>query len=152
MPGYSLGNGPVHFVTDRTQDVQPRRLGDGKHPGAAYEGDQSSLAANRETYRTRQHAALALINAIDGLSCLPPAGVFYLYVNCGGVIGKRKQDGTALESDGDVVLYLLENAEVALVAGAAYGLSPYFRISIATDLDTIETGIARIARALSQLT
>ncbi|AHF76611.1 Aminotransferase class I and II [Sodalis praecaptivus] len=118
---------------------------------AAYEGDQSSLAANRETYRTRQSAALALINVIDGLSCLPPAGAFYLYVNCGGVIGKRKPDGATLESDGDVVLYLLENAEVALVAGAAYGLSPYFRISIATDLDTIETGIARIARALSQL-
>ncbi len=118
---------------------------------AAYEGDQSILAVHRDIYRQRHDKAIVLINAIDGLSCLPPAGAFYLYVNCAGIIGKRTGDGATLATDDDVVLYLLENAGVALVSGSAYGLSPYFRASIATSLENIETGIARIAAALAML-
>lgn len=118
---------------------------------AAYTGDQSVLAHNREIYSQRRDNAIKLINAIDGLSCLAPAGAFYLYINCGDVIGKRTAGGTILETDNDVVLYLLEKANVALVPGAAYGLSPYFRASIATSMQNIETGFSRIASALSEL-
>ncbi len=118
---------------------------------AAYEGDQSVLALQRDIYRQRRDTALALINAVDGLSCLPPAGAFYLYINCAGILGRRTGDGATLATDNDVVLYLLENAGVALVSGSAYGLSPYFRASIATSLENIETGIARIAAAIARL-
>ena len=59
--------------------------------------------------------------------------------------------GDRLETDADVVLYLLEQAGVAVVAGAAYGLSPYFRLSVATSLDTLRDGVARMARAVADL-
>ena len=68
-----------------------------------------------------------------------PEGAFYLFVNCGGLLGRTTPDGKPLETDGDVVMYLLESVGVAVVAGAAYGLSPYFRLSIATSLETSRT-------------
>lgn len=118
---------------------------------AAYEGDQSVLEHNREIYSQRRENAVRLINAIDGLSCLAPDGAFYLYINCQGIIGKLTPQGKILETDNDVVLYLLDQAHVALVPGTAYGLSPYFRASIATSMQNIETGFSRIANALSAL-
>lgn len=118
---------------------------------AALDGDQSFVERSVAIYRKRRDATLPLINAIPGLSCLAPDGAFYLYVNCGGLIGKTTPDGKRLEADGDVVLYFLESAGVALVAGTAYGLSPYFRLSIATDIETLTDGVARIARAVSDL-
>ena len=118
---------------------------------AALDGDQSFVAQSVAVYRQRRDTVLPLINKIPGLSCVAPDGAFYLYVNCGGLIGKTTPDGTRLEADGDVVLYFLDNAGVALVAGTAYGLSPYFRLSIATDVATLTDGVARLARAVSEL-
>ena len=118
---------------------------------AALNGDQSFVARSVAVYRQRRDATLPLINAIPGLSCKAPDGAFYLYVNCGGLIGKTTPDGKRLDADGDVVLYFLESAGVALVAGTAYGLSPYFRLSIATDIATLTDGVERIARAVSEL-
>jgi aspartate aminotransferase len=118
---------------------------------AALDGDQSFVERSVAIYRQRRDAILPLINAIPGLRCLAPDGAFYLYVNCGGLIGKTTPDGKRLDADGDVVLYFLESAGVALVAGTAYGLSPYFRLSIATDIKTLTGGVARIARAVSDL-
>ena len=91
------------------------------------------------------------LNAVPGLSCRTPDGAFYLYVNCGGLIGKTTPQGKRLAEDGDVVMYLLESEGVAVVAGTAYGLSPYFRLSIATSLDILEEGRARIERAVAAL-
>jgi aspartate aminotransferase len=118
---------------------------------AALSGDQSFVADSVAIYRQRRDATLPRINAIPGLSCKAPDGAFYLYVNCGGLIGKTAPDGKRLDADGDVVLYFLESAGVALVAGTAYGLSPYFRLSIATDIATLTDGVERIARAVSEL-
>jgi aspartate aminotransferase len=118
---------------------------------AALNGDQSFVEASVAIYRQRRDATLPLINAIPGLSCKAPDGAFYLYVNCGGLVGKTTPDGKRLDADGDVVLYFLESAGVALVAGPAYGLSPYFRLSIATDIATLTDGVERIARAVSEL-
>ena len=80
-----------------------------------------------------------------------PDGAFYLYVNCSGLIGKRTPEGQVLEADTDVVLYLLESVGVAVVAGTAYGLSPYFRLSIATSIDILLEGADRMALAISRL-
>ncbi|CEF48583.1 unnamed protein product [uncultured bacterium] len=118
---------------------------------AALDGDQSFVGKSVAIYQQRRDATLPLINAIPGLSCKAPDGAFYLYVNCGGLIGKTTPDGKRLNTDGDVVLYFLESAGVALVAGTAYGLSPYFRLSIATDIETLTDGVERLARAVSNL-
>ena len=118
---------------------------------AALDGDQSFVERSVAIYRERRDAMLSLVNAIPGLSCAAPDGAFYLYVNCGGLIGKTTPDGKLLEADGDVVLYFLERAGVALVAGSAYGLSPYFRLSIATDIETLAQGARRMAEAVADL-
>jgi aspartate aminotransferase len=118
---------------------------------AALQGDQGGIAEAVATYRFRRDRGLALLNAIPGLSCGAPGGAFYLFVNCGGVIGKQTPDGKRIASDADFVLYLLESAGVVLVAGSAYGASPYFRMSIATSIDVIEEGCRKIAGAVAEL-
>lgn len=103
------------------------------------------------TYRERRDAALGLLNAIPGISCIAPGGSFYLYANCSGLIGKTTPQGKKLDSDLEVVLYFLEAVGVSLIAGTAYGLAPYFRMSIATDIETIEEGCRLIEKAVSAL-
>jgi aspartate aminotransferase len=118
---------------------------------AALNGDQSFVKESVAIYKQRRDHTLARINAIPGLSCRVPDGAFYLYVNCAGLIGKSTPGGTLLAEDGDVVMYLLESVGVALVAGTAYGLSPYFRLSIATSLENLDEGCNRISRAIAEL-
>ena len=103
------------------------------------------------TYRARRDQTAKGLAAIPDLSCRVPEGAFYLYVNCQGLLGRTTPDGNVLRTDCDVVLYLLERAGVAVVAGEAYGLSPYFRLSIATALETLKDGVARIGRAVAEL-
>ncbi|NBA97558.1 aspartate transaminase [Pseudomonas sp. R5(2019)] len=118
---------------------------------AALEGDQRFVGESVKVYRQRRDRSLELINAIDGLSCIKPDGAFYLYVNCGALLGKRTPEGQVLEADTDVVLYLLESQGVAVVAGSAYGLAPFFRMSTATAINILEDGCARIAAAVAAL-
>ena len=117
----------------------------------ALNGDQSFVKESVATYRSRRDQTLEMINAIPGLSCRSPDGAFYLYVNCAGLIGKTTPKDATLATDDDIVLYFLDHAGVALVAGAAYGLSPYFRLSIATSIETLTEGIDRMAQAVSKL-
>lgn len=118
----------------------------------ALAGDQSFVASAVSTYRARRDLICGLLNGVDGLSVVVPQGAFYAYVDCSGLIGRRMPDGGVLETDGDVVLYLLDTAHVATIAGTAYGLSPYFRISFATSEAALRAGAAQIADAVGQLT
>jgi aspartate aminotransferase len=118
---------------------------------AALSGDQGFVAESVDTYRKRRDRTVDGLSAIPGLSCRAPEGAFYLYVSCGGILGRTTPDGKLLETDSDVVLYLLDRAGVAVVAGEAYGLSPYFRLSIATSLENLDAGVARIAGAAAEL-
>jgi aspartate aminotransferase len=118
---------------------------------AALNGDQSFVKESVAIYKTRRDRTVANLNAIKGLSCRTPEGAFYLYVNCGGLLGRTTPQGKRLGDDTDVVMYLLESEGVALVAGTAYGLSPYFRLSIATSIEALDEGCKRIARAVAAL-
>lgn len=118
---------------------------------AALNGDQGFVAESVATYRQRRDRTAQRINAIPGLSCAMPDGAFYLYINCAGLIGKRTPAGAVLTSDHDVVMFLLDHAGVAVVPGTAYGMSPYFRLSIATDIDTLMEGVGKIASAVDDL-
>ncbi len=117
---------------------------------AALNGEQGFVAECVTIYQQRRDRCAAQFNAIPGLSCLLPDGAFYLYVNCAGLIGKTTPQGRTLREDGDVVMHLLD-AGVALVAGTAYGLSPYFRVSIATSIENLDEGCRRIAAAVAAL-
>jgi len=118
---------------------------------AALNGDQSFVSQSVEIYKRRRDQTVRALNKIPGISCASPEGAFYLYVNCAGLIGRTTPQGANLTNDTDVVLYLLESEGVAVVAGAAYGLSPYFRLSIATSIETLDEGCKRIARAVAAL-
>jgi aspartate aminotransferase len=117
----------------------------------ALNGNQSFVAESAAVYRSRRDQTLARINAIPGLSCAPPDGAFYLYVSCAGLIGRTTPAGTRLETDSDVAMYFLESVGVAVVQGSAYGLSPFFRMSIAASQEVLDEGTNRIARAVSEL-
>ncbi len=118
---------------------------------AALQGDHTFLAGFVATYRARRDKGLALINAIEGLSCRTPGGAFYLFINCTGLIGRTTPQGQQLQTDVDVVLYLLDSVGVAMIPGSAYGVAPYFRMSIATGIEVIEEGCRRIAAAVAEL-
>ena len=114
---------------------------------AALEGDQRFVAEARAAYRARRDRAVALLNSVRGMTCATPDGAFYVYPSCAGMIGLKRPDGRVLASDLDVALYFLEEAGVAVLDGAAYGLSPYLRLSIATSLEVIEDACQRMIRA-----
>ena len=101
--------------------------------------------------RSRGSASPATAVPEASLTDTAPDGAFYLYVNCARLIGKTTPEGRRLAEDGDMVMYLLESVGVAVIAGTAYGLSPYFRLSIATSIETLDEGSARIARAVAAL-
>lgn len=118
---------------------------------AAITGDQSFVTESTAIYRRRRDLAVTGLNAVPGLSCNTPEGAFYVYVNCAGVIGRTTPAGAVIDSDEALTLYLLDEAKVAVVHGAAYGLSPYFRISFATSEDIIQASVDAIRSALARL-
>lgn len=118
---------------------------------AALSGPQDFIAQTVAVYKERRDAAVSRIGVIDGLTPVVPDGAFYLYVDCSGLIGRRTSSGRTLDNDQDVTLYLLDEAGVAVIQGSAYGESPFFRISFATDLDTIVAATEAIATAVAHL-
>jgi aspartate aminotransferase len=114
---------------------------------AALQGDQSFIGENNAIFESRRDLALSLINQARGLSCRAPKGAFYLYVDCGALIGGQTPGGGLIESDADLVNYFLDSEGVAVVHGEAFGLSPFFRISYALDTRQLEQACMRIQRA-----
>jgi aspartate aminotransferase len=118
---------------------------------AALTGPTDFLADWRSEYQRRRDLVVESLNAIEGLNCPRPTGAFYVYPSCAGVIGKRTPGGQVIGNDTDFVMYLLESHEVAVIQGAAFGLSPAFRISFATSFAQLEEACRRIAAACSAL-
>jgi aspartate aminotransferase len=85
-----------------------------------------------------------MLNACKGISCHKPEGAFYVFPNVAGCIGRTTAGGRRLETDQDLCLALLEEKYVATVHGAAYGMSPYLRVSTAVADDTLVEGLRRI--------
>ena len=118
---------------------------------AALNGPHDFIAEHNDVFRDRRDLVVSMLNQADGLHCPKPEGAFYVYPSCAGVIGRKAPDGNALASDEDFVTYLLESEGVAVVQGAAFGLSPHFRISYATSTEVLEDACTRIQRACGAL-
>jgi aspartate aminotransferase len=118
---------------------------------AALDEGGDFLRQAAEVFAARRDLILGLLNEIPGLSCRPIEGAFYAYPNCSGLIGKQTPDGIILKTDLDVRDYLLEAAHVAVLDGAAYGLSPYLRLSFATSNEVIIEGCRCIKEACQAL-
>ena len=118
----------------------------------ALTGDQSFLAERNTVFKDRRDLVVGLLNECEGVSCHTPEGAFYIYASCAGCMGKTTPDGKIVETDEDFVTYLLESVGVAAVHGAAFGMSPFFRISYATSTENLENACARIQQACGELT
>lgn len=117
----------------------------------ALNGPQDFLAKNARVFQERRDLCVSMLNQASGLRCGTPEGAFYLYISCAGTIGRKTPDGATIENDTDFVTYLLESEGVAVVQGAAFGLSPYFRISYAASNAELEEACRRIQRACAAL-
>jgi len=117
----------------------------------ALNGPQDFIPKHNAIFMARRDLVVSMINQANGLSCPKPAGAFYVYPSCAGAIGKRTPEGKVIDNDTDFITYLLESEGVAVVQGAAFGLSPHFRISYAASTEVLETACARIQRACAAL-
>jgi aspartate aminotransferase len=118
----------------------------------ALEGPQDFLKRWVASFQERRDLVVSMLNQAKGLSCPKPEGAFYVYPSCAGVIGKSSREGKTIENDEDFVTALLQEEGVAAVHGAAFGLSPFFRISYATGLGALEEACRRIQRFCANLT
>ena len=118
----------------------------------ALEGPQDFLKRWVASFQDRRDLVVSMLNQTKGLSCPTPEGAFYVYPSCAGCIGWTSGDGKPIGSDEDFATALLQEEGVAVVHGAAFGLSPFFRISYATSIEALEEACRRIQRFCANLT
>jgi aspartate aminotransferase len=118
---------------------------------AALTGPQDFIKNRSNSFQERRDIVVSMINQAKGLSCPTPKGAFYIYPSCSEVIGTITPTGIKITNDRDFVLYLLEAENVATVHGAAYGVSPHFRISYASSKEELVEACQRIQRACAAL-
>lgn len=119
---------------------------------AALNGSQTFVHTSRDDYMARRDQMMDLLHAVPGISVTKPQGAFYLYPSVAGLIGSKMPSGSVLRNDRDVAAYLLEEAKVAVLDGAAYGLSHYLRLSFAASRSAIQAGCSQIGQAVEKLT
>ncbi|MDA8654596.1 pyridoxal phosphate-dependent aminotransferase [Alphaproteobacteria bacterium] len=112
----------------------------------ALNGPQDFIAERNAVFKHRRDMVVEMLNQADGISCATPEGAFYVYPSCAGCIGKTTSDGTVISDDESFATALLEAEGVAVVHGAAFGLSPFFRISYATSDENLKNACERIQR------
>jgi aspartate aminotransferase len=112
----------------------------------ALNGPQDFIKPNAKLFQQRRDLVVSMLNQASGLHCPTPEGAFYVYPSCEGLIGKTAPSGKVIATDQDFANELLDSEGVALVHGAAFGLSPFFRISYATSEAVLEDACGRIQR------
>ena len=110
----------------------------------ALNGKKDFLKGWLLSFEERRDRVVEMINSANGLTCLKPKGAFYVYPSCQKIIGKKTVEGNVISNDKDFAMNLLKYKSVGVVHGAAFGLSPYFRISYATSMQKLETACNRI--------
>ncbi len=117
---------------------------------AAFAGPQECVETMRRAFERRKNLIVSLAREIPGLEVNDPEGAFYLFPKCSSYFGKKDGD-TVIKDSNDMALYLLNKGHVATVSGDAFGAPGYFRMSYATDEDSIRKAMKRIAEALAKL-
>jgi aspartate aminotransferase len=117
----------------------------------ALNGPQDFLAERAKVFEERRDLVVSMLNQANGIKCSTPEGAFYVYPSVQGLIGRTAPSGKVIETDEDFVTELLESENVAAVHGAAFGSSPFFRISYATSTEKLEKACSRIQRFCASL-
>jgi aspartate aminotransferase len=150
MTGWRIGyaGGPNHLIAAmRKVQSQSTSCPSSISQAASVEalnGPHDFITANNVAFKRRRDLVVGLLNEIDGVDCPTPEGAFYVYPSIKGLIGKTSVGGRKIETDEDFAFALLEESGVAIVFGAAFGLSPYFRVSYAEDDAVLEQACRRI--------
>jgi len=117
----------------------------------ALNGPHDFIAANNAVFKRRRDLVVAMLNEIPGIACPTPNGAFYVYPSIAGLIGKTSAGGKVIDNDESFATALLDETGVAVVFGAAFGLSPNFRISYATSDAALKEACTRIQRFCAAL-
>jgi aspartate aminotransferase len=112
----------------------------------ALDGQQDFIPRNNKVFKERRDLVVSMLNQANGITCPKPEGAFYVYPSCAGTIGKKTDSGKTIANDEDFAVELLASEGVAVVHGAAFGVSPNFRISYATKTEDLEDACGRIQR------
>ncbi|MGB8621286.1 MAG: pyridoxal phosphate-dependent aminotransferase [Paracoccaceae bacterium] len=118
----------------------------------ALTGTQDFIPENNKVFQRRRDMVVEMLNAAEGVTCPVPEGAFYVYPSIAGCIGKTSAAGTKIADDETFAKALLEEKGVAVVFGAAFGLSPNFRVSYATSDDALKEACTRIQDFCASLT
>ena len=110
----------------------------------ALNGTQDFIPVNNELFKRRRDMVVEMLNAAEGINCPTPEGAFYVYPSVAGCIGKTTPAGAKITNDEEFATALLEEKGVAVVFGAAFGLSPNFRVSYATSDEALKEACTRI--------
>ncbi|MDH4567060.1 pyridoxal phosphate-dependent aminotransferase [Pseudomonas sp. BN414] len=139
MTGWRIGfaSGP-RWLLDAMEKLQGQQTSGAcsisQHAAvAALRGPKDFIRESREVFQRRRDFMVAMLNETPGLHCDRPAGAFYAFADCSALVGKVSQGGRGLFSDEDVAHALLDEANVAVVPGSAFGLAGYIRIAYALD-------------------
>ena len=112
----------------------------------ALNGTQEFIKPNAKLFEGRRDLVVSMLNQANGIACPTPEGAFYVYPSVEKLLGKKSPSGKVIETDQDFAVELLEQEGVSVVFGAAFGLSPFFRISYATSNEVLEDACTRIQR------
>ena len=112
----------------------------------ALNGTQAFIKPNAKLFEQRRDLVVSMLNQAKGMRCATPEGAFYVYPSVEELIGKTAPSGKVIKTDEDFAVELLETEGVSVVFGAAFGLSPFFRISYATSNEMLEDACSRIQR------
>lgn len=115
-------------------------------------GPQDFLQERAAVFQSRRDKVVSMLNQAKGIKCIRPEGAFYVYAGVADLIGKKTPDGRDLKTDADVVGYFLDSAGVAVIPGAVFGHSPYFRLSYAAAMEELEEACTRIQKACGDIT
>ena len=157
MTGWRIGyaGGPVSIIS-AMKKVQSQSTSNASSVSQwaaveALNGPQDYIEESTAVFLRRRDLVVGLLNNIGGITCAVPEGAFYVYPSVAGLIGRSTPEGYAIETDEDFALALLDSVGVAVVHGAAFGLSPHFRVSYAAADEELVEACARIKRFADSL-
>jgi aspartate aminotransferase len=117
----------------------------------ALSGPQDSVKQMCRVFEERRDYIVGRLNAMPGVSCVKPGGAFYVFPNLGRYLGRKTPDGAALATSKDLAAWLIDEAKIAVVPGAEFGLEGFLRLSYAISMESITKGCDRLESALSRL-
>ncbi|TNE73443.1 pyridoxal phosphate-dependent aminotransferase [bacterium] len=118
---------------------------------AAYNGDLTEILTMREEFKKRRDFVVDALNAIPGVKCFRPNGAFYAFPDVSSYFGKKTPSGQTISGSTDLIMYLLDEAQIATVPGDAFGEPNGIRLSYATSMANLEEAMKRLKKALEVL-